>query len=166
AHYDYNCPLKVLIILNPEPCNNQTIDELPQTLPSFDPTCHSGDENSFTYVSKSNIVDDSPDVFNPPPQPLTYSYEFVGTMLIMVTIFNFKFQSNELIKSSDENLVPIPSESEDIPDNMCDVTFLDNSPPLDISKDQFEDFSDSNDGSTLIDDDYFSIDDIEYSSLA
>nr|GEZ99417.1 hypothetical protein [Tanacetum cinerariifolium] len=37
-----------------------------------------------------------------------------------------------------------------------------NSPPLDISKDQFEDFSDSNDDSTSIDDNYFSIDDINY----
>ncbi|GJV48133.1 hypothetical protein Tco_1438345 [Tanacetum coccineum] len=45
---------------------------------------------------------------------------------------------------------------------MCDVPFRDNSPPLDISKDQFEGFSDSNDDSTLIDDDSFSIDDIDY----
>nr|GEZ66841.1 hypothetical protein [Tanacetum cinerariifolium] len=69
---------------------------------------------------------------------------------------------DEVIKSSVENLVSIPSESEGIPDNMCDVPFHDNSPPLDISKDQFKDFSESNDGSTLIDDDSFSIDDIEY----
>nr|GEZ04593.1 hypothetical protein [Tanacetum cinerariifolium] len=69
---------------------------------------------------------------------------------------------DELIKSSVENLVPIPSESEGIPDNMCDVPFHDNSPPLDISKDQFEDFFDSNDDSTSIDDDSFSIDNIEY----
>nr|GEZ60220.1 hypothetical protein [Tanacetum cinerariifolium] len=45
---------------------------------------------------------------------------------------------------------------------MCDVPFRENSPPLDISKDQFKDFSDSNDDSTSIDDDYFSIDDIDY----
>nr|GEX55343.1 hypothetical protein [Tanacetum cinerariifolium] len=45
---------------------------------------------------------------------------------------------------------------------MCDVPFCDNSPPIDISKDQFEDFSDSNDDSTSIDDDYFSIDNIDY----
>nr|GFD19316.1 hypothetical protein [Tanacetum cinerariifolium] len=44
-------------------------------------------------------------------------------------------ESDELIKSSVENLVSIPSESEGIPDNMCDVPFHDNSPPLDISKD-------------------------------
>ncbi|GKE82598.1 hypothetical protein Tco_1552598 [Tanacetum coccineum] len=65
-------------------------------------------------------------------------------------------------ESSVEDLVPIPSESEGISDNMCDVPFRDNSQPLDISKDQFEDFSDSNDDSTLIDDDSFSIDDIDY----
>nr|GEV56503.1 hypothetical protein [Tanacetum cinerariifolium] len=71
-------------------------------------------------------------------------------------------ESDEFIKSSVEDLVPIPSESEGIPDNMCDVPFHDNSLPLDVSKDQFEDFSDSNDYSTLINNDSFSIDDIEY----
>ncbi|GKA89248.1 hypothetical protein Tco_0811060 [Tanacetum coccineum] len=71
-------------------------------------------------------------------------------------------ESDEVIKSSVEILVPIPSESEGIPDKMCDVPFHDNSPPLDISKDQFEGFSDSNDDSTSIDDDSFSIDDIDY----
>nr|GFC22157.1 hypothetical protein [Tanacetum cinerariifolium] len=39
-------------------------------------------------------------------------------------------RSDEVIKSSVENLVPIPSESEGIPEHMCDVTFHDNSPPL------------------------------------
>ncbi|GJT05787.1 hypothetical protein Tco_0840249 [Tanacetum coccineum] len=70
AHIGYNCPLKAPIIFNPEPCN-QTIDELPQTLLSFDPTCYSEKENSLPYVSK-------PNVFNPPPQPPMYSYEFCG----------------------------------------------------------------------------------------
>ncbi|GJV80009.1 hypothetical protein Tco_1515879 [Tanacetum coccineum] len=70
-------------------------------------------------------------------------------------------ESDEVIKSSVEDLVPIPSESEGIPDNMCDVPFRDNSPPLDISKDQVEDFFESNDDSTSIDDDSFSIDDID-----
>ncbi|GJX41838.1 hypothetical protein Tco_0256828 [Tanacetum coccineum] len=71
-------------------------------------------------------------------------------------------ESDEVIKSSVENLVQIPSESEGIPDKMCDVPFRDNSPPLDILKDQFEGFSDSNDDSTSINDDSFSIDDIDY----
>nr|GEY72919.1 hypothetical protein [Tanacetum cinerariifolium] len=73
-----------------------------------------------------------------------------------------KTESDEFIKSSVESLVPIPSESEGFPDNMCDVPFHDNSPPLDVLKDQFEDFSDSNDEYTSIDEDSFSIDNIEY----
>ncbi|GKE28931.1 hypothetical protein Tco_1444315 [Tanacetum coccineum] len=45
---------------------------------------------------------------------------------------------------------------------MCDVPFRDNSLHLDISKDQFKGFSDSNNDSTSIDDDSFSIYDIDY----
>nr|GEX21294.1 hypothetical protein [Tanacetum cinerariifolium]GEX25344.1 hypothetical protein [Tanacetum cinerariifolium] len=62
AHYGYNCPPKVLIIPNLEPFNNQTIKELPPTVQSFDP--------------KSDLVHDSPNVFDPPPQFLFYSCEF------------------------------------------------------------------------------------------
>ncbi|GKC67752.1 hypothetical protein Tco_1100350, partial [Tanacetum coccineum] len=71
-------------------------------------------------------------------------------------------KSDEVIKSSVENLVQTLSESEGIPNNMCDVPFHDNSLPLDISKDQFKGFSDSNDDSTSINDDSFSINDIDY----
>nr|GFD00989.1 hypothetical protein [Tanacetum cinerariifolium] len=59
----------VLIVPDPKPFNNQNIDELPQTLPSFDPTCYSEDGNSFTYDSTSNLVHESPNVFDPPLQP-------------------------------------------------------------------------------------------------
>nr|GEU69949.1 hypothetical protein [Tanacetum cinerariifolium] len=89
-----------------------------------------------------------------PVDTLIIEDEHLDTILAM--------KSDEVIKSSVEDLVPIPSESVVIPDKMCDVPFRDNSPPLDISKDQFEDFFDSNDDSTLIDNDYFSIDDINY----
>nr|GEU52532.1 hypothetical protein [Tanacetum cinerariifolium] len=78
AHYGYNCPPKVPIIPNPEPFNNQTIKELPPTVPSFDQTCYSEDGNSFTYDSTSNLVHDSPNVFDPPPQLPFYSCEFCG----------------------------------------------------------------------------------------
>ncbi|GKE78820.1 hypothetical protein Tco_1544940, partial [Tanacetum coccineum] len=77
AHIGYNCPPKAPIIFNPEQYT-QTIDELPQTLPSVHPTCNSGDKNSITYDSKPNFVDDSPNVFNHPPQPTMYSCEFCG----------------------------------------------------------------------------------------
>nr|GEZ01451.1 hypothetical protein [Tanacetum cinerariifolium] len=210
AHYGYNCSLKVSIIPNLEPCNNQTIDDLPHTLLSFNPTCYFKNGNSFTYDSKSNIVDDSLNVFNPPPQPPTYLYEFyendayyghdlytntpnwdrpticydndddedctitITPILSTEEPYNslsmgdehpdtiLETKSNEVIKSSVENLVSIPSESEGIPDNMCDVPFHDNSPSLDILKDIFKDFSDSNYDFTLTDDDSFSIDNIEY----
>nr|GFB16260.1 hypothetical protein [Tanacetum cinerariifolium] len=73
-------------------------------------------------------------------------------------------KSDEVIKSSVENLIPIPSESEGIPKHMCDVPFHDNSPPLDVSNDQFKDFSESNEEFSSIDDDSFSIDNIDYIS--
>nr|GEX54689.1 hypothetical protein [Tanacetum cinerariifolium] len=71
-------------------------------------------------------------------------------------------KSDEFIKFSVENLIPIPCEFDGIPENMCEVPFHDNSPPLDVSKDQFEDFSDSNDEFSSIDDDSFSSDNIDY----
>ncbi|GKA88948.1 hypothetical protein Tco_0810760 [Tanacetum coccineum] len=77
AHIGYNCPPKAPIISNPKPCN-QTIDELPQTLPNFNLTCYSEKENSLPYASKPNFVDNSPNVFGPPPQPSIYSCEFCG----------------------------------------------------------------------------------------
>ncbi|GJR41059.1 hypothetical protein Tco_1216743 [Tanacetum coccineum] len=61
--------------------HNTNIVSAPQEpfiLPSVHPTCNPGDENSFTYDSKPNSVDDSPNVCNPPPQPSMYSCEFCG----------------------------------------------------------------------------------------
>nr|GFB33658.1 hypothetical protein [Tanacetum cinerariifolium] len=46
-------------------------------------------------------------------------------------------ESDEVIKSSVEDLVPIPSESEGIPDTMCDVHLVNNHTPLE-AKDHFE----------------------------
>nr|GEU48816.1 hypothetical protein [Tanacetum cinerariifolium] len=77
-------------------------------------------------------------------------------------------ESDEFIKSGVENLIPIPSESEGIPDHMCDVPYIDNSSPLDVSKDQIEDFFESNEEFSSTDDDSFSfdkIDDVEASPL-
>ncbi|GJR92042.1 hypothetical protein Tco_0216053 [Tanacetum coccineum] len=73
-------------------------------------------------------------------------------------------ESDEVIKSSVEDLVPIPSESEGIFDDTCDVPFCDKSPPLDVLNDHFEIFSDFNDDCTSSDDDSFeSIDYVEAS---
>nr|GFC64900.1 hypothetical protein [Tanacetum cinerariifolium] len=71
-------------------------------------------------------------------------------------------KSDQFIKSSVETLIPIPSESEGIPEHMCDVPFLDNSSPLDVSKDQIEDFYECNEEFSSTDDDSFSLDKIDY----
>nr|GFB34681.1 hypothetical protein [Tanacetum cinerariifolium] len=327
AHIGYNCPSKVPVISNPEPCNNQTIDELPQTLPIFHPTFHFKVESPFTLDSTPTYVDESSNVFNPPLQSPDYPCEFCGndayyghyctpqapfiypepcynqdfnfpqdfqnvpqqypccddcwvthdayqcqpinevyyygqnscydstsigfdqsqpqqytvdhpifnehnsyldsqiqlnstlakikdqmtsitspfaTMMMMTrkdptlddniisglpsfsaitpdepvlsteepdnslsmgdehldTILATKL--DEFIKSGVENLIPIPSESERIPEHVCDVPFHENSSPLDVSKDQIEDFFESNKDFSSIDDDSFSIGDIDY----
>nr|GEW74149.1 hypothetical protein [Tanacetum cinerariifolium] len=99
AHYGYNCPSKVPIISNPKPCHDQNVEEFPQTLPSFHLTCYSGNENSFTYDSAPNLVKDYPN------DSLIMGDEHFDTIP--------EKESNEFLKSSVENLVPNPSESED-----------------------------------------------------
>nr|GFA39748.1 hypothetical protein [Tanacetum cinerariifolium] len=79
AHIGYNCPSKVSIISNPEPCIQTMNNELPQTLPGFDTTCYSDKENLVPCVSKPNFVDESSNVFNLPPQPPIYSCKFCGS---------------------------------------------------------------------------------------
>ncbi|GJX55902.1 hypothetical protein Tco_0285799 [Tanacetum coccineum] len=66
-------------------------------------------------------------------------------------------ESDEVIKSNVENLVPIPCESEGIPDSVCDVPLCNNPTPLEAFKEHSETVIDSNDDSTSSDDDSFSI---------
>nr|GEZ39096.1 hypothetical protein [Tanacetum cinerariifolium] len=69
---------------------------------------------------------------------------------------------DKFIKYGVENLILIPSESEGIPKHMCDVPSHDTSPPLDVSKDQIQDFSESNEEFSSTDDESFSFDKIDY----
>ncbi|GKF41886.1 hypothetical protein Tco_0125228, partial [Tanacetum coccineum] len=46
-------------------------------------------------------------------------------------------ESDEVIKSSVEDFVLIPSESEGIPDSVCDVPLCNNPTPLEAFKDHF-----------------------------
>nr|GEY62141.1 hypothetical protein [Tanacetum cinerariifolium] len=117
-------------------------------LKRFNSFCYDDDEEDYTIAVTPSLSIEEPN------NSLSMGDEHLDT--IPAT------ESNEFIKSSVENLIPIPSESEGIPDNMCDVPFHDNSPPLDVSKDQFEDFSNSNDEFSSTDDDSFSIDNIDY----
>nr|GFB79159.1 hypothetical protein [Tanacetum cinerariifolium] len=70
-------------------------------------------------------------------------------------------ESNEVIKSSMKDLVPIPSVSEGIPDTMCDVHLVNNPTPLE-AKDHFEIFINSNDDISSSDDDSLYNENIEY----
>nr|GEW65105.1 hypothetical protein [Tanacetum cinerariifolium] len=91
AHIGYNCPSKVLVISNPAPCNNQIINELPKTLPIFHPTFHSEAESPFTLDSTPTYVDESPNVFNPPPQ------SFVVTIKTLISCKIFKMSHNNIL---------------------------------------------------------------------
>ncbi|GJR15350.1 hypothetical protein Tco_0798002 [Tanacetum coccineum] len=85
--------------------------------------CDDDDDDDEDYT-----VAITPDL--PITDPLIMEDEHLDTILAL--------NRKKLIKSSVENLVQIASESEGILDNMCDVPFHDNYPPLDISKEQFE----------------------------
>ncbi|GJV56856.1 hypothetical protein Tco_1457861 [Tanacetum coccineum] len=71
-----------------------------------------------------------------------------------------KTESDKVIKSSVENLVPIPRESEGISDDTCDVPVCENSSTFDALKNHSLILSDSNDDGTSSDDD--DSEDIEY----
>nr|GFA58907.1 hypothetical protein [Tanacetum cinerariifolium] len=70
-------------------------------------------------------------------------------------------ESDEVIKSSVEDLVSILSESEGILDTMCDVHLVNNPTPLE-AKDHFEIVINSNDDYFSSDDDYLYNENIEY----
>nr|GEV87325.1 hypothetical protein [Tanacetum cinerariifolium] len=114
--------------------------------------------NSFCYDDEdytSAITPDEPILSTEEPDnSLSMGDEHLDTIP--------KTKSDEVRKSSVENLIPIPSESEGIPEHMCDVLSHDNSLPLNVSKDQFEDLFESNDEVSSIDDDSFSLDNIDY----
>ncbi|GJW20221.1 hypothetical protein Tco_0030843 [Tanacetum coccineum] len=166
AHYGYDCPPQVPFIYNPEPCYNQDFDnDFPQisrhsstssrneylryggskaakklqqleqvanlsTYPSrhFYSFCYNDDDDDDGEFSipMSEVYKSSPIAITPvlptdePDNSLSMRDEHLSTIQ--------KTESNELIKYSVENLVPIPSESEDFSDikSECDVPVFDN----------------------------------------
>ncbi|GJS19628.1 hypothetical protein Tco_0448260 [Tanacetum coccineum] len=75
-------------------------------------------------------------------------------------------ESDEVIKSSVEELVLIPSKSEGIFDNVCDVPLYNNPTPLEAFKEHSETIIDSNNDSSSSDDNsYENIDYVDTSPL-
>nr|GEX88068.1 hypothetical protein [Tanacetum cinerariifolium] len=121
AHYGYNCPPKVPIIPDPEPFNNQTVKELPPTVPSFDSTCYSEDGNSFTYDFTSNLVHDSPNIFDPPPQLPFYSCEFCGNNARLLMKLTNQYPVNHPIFNAQNDLFDSQNKLMEQLTSMCDM---------------------------------------------
>ncbi|GJV33623.1 hypothetical protein Tco_1394023 [Tanacetum coccineum] len=145
AHIGYNCPPKAPIISNPEQCN-QTINELPQTLPSVHPTCNSGDENSFTYDSKPNFVDDSP---NEEERRIAEDQEAKD-----------RYWKIPICYDDDEDYTIAITPFKGISEETCDVPICEDPSTFDALSNHSEILSDSNNDGTSSDDD--SYENIEY----
>ncbi|GJS09655.1 hypothetical protein Tco_0366451 [Tanacetum coccineum] len=111
------------------------------------PICYDDDEDDTIAVTPVLLTEE-------PVDSLIMEDEHLDTILAT--------KSDEVIKSSVENLIQIPSESEGISDGVCDVPLCDNPTPLESFKDHSEIVVDSNDDSSSSDDDSFSSKDIEY----
>ncbi|GJY23214.1 hypothetical protein Tco_0396872 [Tanacetum coccineum] len=109
------------------------------------PICYDDDEDNTIAITPVLTIEE-------PDNSLSMGDEHLDTIP--------ETESDEFIKSSVENLVPIPSESEGIPDNVCDVPRCNNPTSLEAFKEHSETIIDYNDDSTSSDDD--SYENIEY----
>ncbi|GJV66224.1 hypothetical protein Tco_1477052 [Tanacetum coccineum] len=124
------------------------------------PICYDDEESSIPL--KDIIMSELPPcvavtpvlLTEEPVDSLIMEDEHLDTILVM--------KSDEVIKSSVEELVPIPSESEGISDGVCDVPLCDNPTPLEAFKDHSEIVVDSNDASSSSDDDSLYGEDIDH----
>ncbi|GKA35621.1 hypothetical protein Tco_0722112, partial [Tanacetum coccineum] len=111
------------------------------------PICYDDDEDNTTAITPVLPIEE-------PDNSLSMGDEHLDT--IPAT------ESDEVIKSSVEDLVPIPSESEGIPDKMCDVPLCENTTPLNTLNEHSEIVVNSNDDNSSSDDDSTYGEDIDY----
>ncbi|GJY88222.1 hypothetical protein Tco_0502850 [Tanacetum coccineum] len=127
------------------------------------PICYDDDDDEESSIPLKDII-----MSELPPcvavTPVLLTEEPVDSLIMedehLDTIPVMK--SDKVIKSSVEELVPIPSESEGISDGVCDVPLCDNPTPLEAFKDHSEIVVDSNDASSSSDDDSPYGEDINY----
>ncbi|GKA55865.1 hypothetical protein Tco_0754937 [Tanacetum coccineum] len=119
------------------------------------PTFYDDDDDEYTiiYRKPKAITPDLP--IKEPDNSLIMGDEHLNTIL--------ETESDEIIKSSVEILIPIPSEFEGISEDTCDVPVCENPSTFDALNDHSEILSDSNDDGTSSDDNDF--EDIECVSL-
>ncbi|GJT07539.1 hypothetical protein Tco_0842001 [Tanacetum coccineum] len=124
--------------------------------------CYDDDDDEESSIPLRDII-----ISELPPciaiTPVLFTEEPVDSLIIEDEHLNTisATESDEVIKSSVENLVPIPSESEGISDSMCDVLLSNNPTPLE-AKDHSEIVVDSNDDYSSSDDDSPYDEDIDY----
>ncbi|GKC05034.1 hypothetical protein Tco_0996644 [Tanacetum coccineum] len=139
---------------------NEELAEFTNT-PSWNlPTSsYDGDDDEYSFTTQEHLMTCSTAI-----TPVLLTEEPVDSLIMEDEHLDTipATESDEVIKSSVEELVPIPSESEGIPDKVCDVPLCDNPTPLEATKDHYEIVVDSNDDSSSSDDDSFSSEDIEY----
>ncbi|GJR26962.1 hypothetical protein Tco_1103194 [Tanacetum coccineum] len=87
--------------------------------------------------------------------PICYDDDDDYTIAITPVLPTKEPVNSLIIKSSVENLIPIPSEPEGIPDSVCDVPLCNNPTSLEAFKEHSETIIDSNDDSTSSDDDSY-----------
>ncbi|GJT22793.1 hypothetical protein Tco_0892730 [Tanacetum coccineum] len=102
------------------------------------PICYDDDEDNTTAITPVLPIEE-------PVNSLSMGDEHLDT--IPAT------ESDEVIKSSVEDLVPIPSESEGIPDKMCDTRLFRNTTPLNALNEHYEIIVNSDDDNSSSDDD-------------
>ncbi|GKA49224.1 hypothetical protein Tco_0742182 [Tanacetum coccineum] len=98
------------------------------------PICYDDDEEYTIAITPILPIKD-------PDNSLSTGDEHLDTVPAM--------KSDKVIKSSVEDLVPIPSESEGIPDKMCDVPLCENTTPLNALNEHSEIVVNSNDDNSL-----------------
>ncbi|GJX40068.1 hypothetical protein Tco_0255058 [Tanacetum coccineum] len=111
------------------------------------PICYDDDEDNTTAITPVLPIEE-------PDNSLSMGDEHLDTIP--------ETESDEFIKSSVEDLVPIPSESEGIPDKMCDVPLFENTTSLNALNEHSEIVVNSNDDNSSSDDDSTYGEDIEY----
>ncbi|GKD47748.1 hypothetical protein Tco_1276724, partial [Tanacetum coccineum] len=134
AHYGYDCPPQFPFVYEQEPRKKEEERRIVEEQAAKDrywkiPICYDDDEDytiAITPISSTNDLVNS----------LIMGDEHLDT--IPAT------ESDEVIKSSVENLVLIPSESEGIPNSVCDVPLCNNPIPLEAFKEHSETIIDSN----------------------
>ncbi|GJZ00175.1 hypothetical protein Tco_0517604 [Tanacetum coccineum] len=125
--------------------------------------CYDDDDDKESSIPLKDII-----IFGLPPcvaiTPVLLTEEPVDSLIIEDEHLDTipATESDEVIKSSVENLFQIPRKYEGIRDSVCDVPLCNNPTPLKAFKEHSEIVVDSNDDSSSSDDDSFSSKDIEY----